>query len=298
MIGQGEIRVGHRPVSVLGIVRLVVMAPKVRTFAWGWLMVGLGAGPLCGDDGEDVPRRPDQPIAVFNGKDLGGLSHWLKDARRDDPRGVFGVTKEGWLRISGDGFGYVGSVKPHRDYRLLVEYRWGTRTDGGRSVRNSGILLNAVGPDGGVRKTWMPSVECQLAQGWVGDLIVIRNDPAEVPGATPVRFTGEVAIGPDGRPRWRAGGTARTFEAGQFWWSRHDPDFKELRDTRGKEDVEGPTGEWTRVECTVPGDRIGVRVNGVLVNECRDVAPAGGKLLLQTAGAELLVRTFELHPLP
>ena len=54
----------------------------------------------------------------------------------------------------------------------------GTRTDGGKYVRNSGILLNAVGPDGGAGGTWMSCVECQLAQGCVGDLIVIRGKAA------------------------------------------------------------------------------------------------------------------------
>jgi hypothetical protein len=52
------------------------------------------------------------------------------------------------------------------------------------------------------------------------------------------------------------------------------------------------------VECTCRNDRISVRVNGVLVNECRDVAPSGGKILLQSEGFELFVRKFELHPIP
>ena len=266
--------------------------------AWGLLLVSLTPGPGLGDDAADAPRRPDRVTPLFNGRDLAGLTTWLEDARRDDPRRVFTVAPDGSLRISGDGFGYVGTARPYRDYRLVVEYRWGERT-AGKSVRNSGILLNAVGPDGGVRNTWMPSVEVQLAQGCVGDLVVIRNDPAEVPGATPVRFTADSADGPDGHPRWRAeGGAPRTFESGQFWWTRHDPEFGEQLDTRGRDDVESPKGEWTRVECTVDGDRIAVRVNGVLVNECRAVSPAGGgRILLQTEGSELFVRAFELHPL-
>ena len=142
----------------------------------------------------------------------------------------------------------------------------------------------------------MASVECQLAQGCVGDLIVIPGQ--EAGGAPiPVRITSDVVLGPDKRPRWKAGGTPRTFDRGQLWWSRHDPDFLELLDIRGKEDVESPKGEWTRVECTCEGDRISVRVNGVLVNECREVAPSAGKILLQCEGFELFVRRFELHPL-
>ncbi len=55
--------------------------------------------------------------------------------------------------------------------------------------------------------------------------------------------------------------------------------------------------EWTRVECVCQGSRITIRVNGTTVNECYDVFPAAGKILLQSEGFELYVRTMELHPL-
>jgi hypothetical protein len=236
-----------------------------------------------------------EPVRLFNGKELSGLSTWLRDTQREDPRRVFSV-RDGLLHISGDGFGYVATEKEYQDYHLVVEYRWGQRTDGGKFVRNSGILLHAVGLGGNAGGTWMSSIECQLAQGCVGDLIVIRGkDPK---GETvPVTLTAETALGPDKRPRWKKGGEPRTFTKSQLWWSRHDPDFQELLDTRGKHDVESPKGEWTRVECTCAGRRITVRVNGTTVNECYDVFPAAGKILLQSEGFELFVRKFELHPL-
>jgi hypothetical protein len=112
-----------------------------------------------------------------------------------------------------------------------------------------------------------------------------------------VRLTADVALGPDKRPRWSDGGVPRDFTGGQLWWSKHDPDFKELLDTRGKDDVESPTGDWNRVECICDGDRIEVRVNGVTVNSCYGVSPAAGKILLQSEGFELFVRKVELHPL-
>jgi hypothetical protein len=260
------------------------------------ILIGLSTGSLCGDD-PPGPERPREMIRLFNGKDLTGLTTWMRDTHRDDPRKVFRVTDDGLLRITGDGFGYVATDRAYRDYRVVVEYRWGEKTDGGKYVRNSGLLLNAVGPDGGAEGTWMASVECQLAQGCVGDLIVIKGNQADG-AAIPVRLTADVALGPDKRPRWKEGGTPRTFTGGQLWWSKHDPDFQEFLDTRGKDDVESPKGEWTRVECTSEGGRISVRVNGHLVNECRDVTPSGGKILLQSEGFELFVRKFELHPIP
>lgn len=113
----------------------------------------------------------------------------------------------------------------------------------------------------------------------------------------PVRLTSDIVLGPDRRPRWSPGGTKTVFTNRQLWWNRHDPDYKELLDTRGKNDVESPLGEWTRVECVCEGDTITVLVNGTKVNHAYDVFPAAGKILLQCEGFELYVRTFELHPL-
>src|SRR5687768_16279259 len=100
------------------------------------------------------PITPTQTIKLFNGNDLTGLTTWLKDTKRHDPRKVF-TAQDGVLHLSGDGFGYVATEKEYRDYHLTVEYKWGQRTDGGKYVRNSGVLLHATGPDGGANGTWM-----------------------------------------------------------------------------------------------------------------------------------------------
>ncbi len=265
------------------------------------LWVGVARALPGGESGavsgktEPPPVSPTDVLVLFNGRDLSGLSPWLKDTKESDPRGVFRV-EDRLLRISGEGDGYIATHDAYRNYHLIVEYKWGKRTNGGKFVRNSGILLHATGPDGGAGGTWMASIECQLAQGCVGDLIPIRGKD-DAGSDIAVRITSDVANGPDARPRWSPGGKSQVFTGGQLWWSRHDPDFKELLDTRGRDDVESPTGEWTRVECLCNGDRITVRVNGTTVNECREVFPAAGKILLQSEGFELFIRKFELHPL-
>jgi hypothetical protein len=239
--------------------------------------------PLPAEDRKEEPISPkDGVIGLFNGKDLTGLHTWLKDTKREDPRKAFTV-HEGLLHFSGAGFGFV-------------EYKWGKRTDGGKFVRNSGILLHAVGPEGGAKGVWMSSIECQLAQGCVGDIIAIRGKDEK--GETiPVRVTSEIVLGPDKKPRWKKGGQPTLFTNRQLWWSRHDPDFKELLDTRGKNDVESPLDEWTRVECVCEGKRIQIIVNGAVVNECYDVFPAAGQILLEAEGFEIFFRKFELQPL-
>jgi hypothetical protein len=238
--------------------------------------------------------RPERDAPLFNGKDLSGFTTWLRDTKKEDPRKVFSV-KDGMIHISGDGFGYMATNSEYRDYRVTVEYKWGKKTDGGKYVRNAGILLHGVGPDGGANGTWMSCIECQLAQGCVGDLIVIRgkDDKNET---IPVQINSETALGPDKRPRWKEGGEKRAFTNRQLWWKNHDPDFQELLDTRGRNDVESPLGEWTKVECVCEGKNIAVIVNGHTVNKAFDVFPSAGKILLQSEGFELFVRKFEIGP--
>jgi hypothetical protein len=261
------------------------------------LVLGLRSAGVQGGETKQGPVSPKKGvIKLFNGKDLTGLHPWLKGTQRQDPKKVF-TAHDGLIHVSGEDAGYLATEQEYKDYHLTVEYKWGKRTDGGKYVRNSGVLLHAVGPDGNAEGVWMSSIECQLAQGCVGDLIVIRGkDKGQA--VIPVRFTAETRPGPDKRPRWHKGATARVFTKGQLWWSRHDPDFQELRDTRGKHDVESPLGEWTRVECLCAGGRITVRVNGTTVNACYDTAPSAGKILLQSEGFEIFFRRFELRPLP
>lgn len=244
---------------------------------------------------EPTPTAPAAPAPLFNGRDLAGFTPWLKDTKAADPRRVFRVT-DGVLHVSGDGFGYLATEKAFRDYRVTLDFKWGARTDGGKYVRNSGLLLNAVGPDGGAGGTWMSSVEVQLAQGCCGDLIPIRGKDADGK-VIPVSLTSDVRPGPDKRPRWSPGGTKTVFTGRQLWWNDHDPDFKELLDTRGKNDRESPLGEWTTVECVCEKDTITVSVNGAIVNRAYDVFPPAGKVLLQCEGFELFVRNFEIAPL-
>ncbi len=237
----------------------------------------------------------DRVIRLFNGKDLSGWHTWLKESARKDPKKVFTV-HDGSIQVSGEGSGYLATERAYKNYHLVVEYKWGKRTDGSKYVRNAGVLLHAVGPDGGARGVWMTSIECQLAQGCEGDLIVIRGKD-ENGKTVPATITSETVIASDGRTRWKKGGKKTVYSGRQLWWSKHQPGFKELLDTRGKDDVASPLGQWTRVECICSGDRITIKINGVTVNECFDTRPSAGKILLQNEGNEIYYRRLELHPL-
>lgn len=270
---------------------------NVRRYLCVAAIVSLSLAFARADDKKSEPVAPKEVIKLFNGKDLTGWTTWLKDSKREDPKKVFSV-QDGVIRIAGMPMGYMATDKEYKDYHLKAEFKWGKETYGAKGVRNSGILLHGSGPDGGVGGVWMCSIECQLAQGCIGDFILIGGKD-ENGKPIPMGMTAETEVGPDKHLRWKKGGEAKTWPPtrGQLWWSKHEPGFKEDIDTRGKNDVDSPLGEWTKMECICDGKRITIKVNGTTVNEIYDVAPSAGKILLQSEGFEVLFRNVELHRL-
>lgn len=254
------------------------------------------AGSAVAADAVPAVVEPTSTIRPFNGRDLSGFYTWLKETGHEDPQQVFSV-EDGQIRISGVGAGYLATRDAYRNYHLSVEYKWGTKTDGSKYVRNSGILLHGTGPDGSSRGVWMASIECQLAQGCEGDVIVIRGKD-DGGNTIPVTVSSETRVAGDGRTRWQKGGKPTLHSGRQFWWSEHQVGFKELLDTRGDNDKASPLGEWTKVECVCRGDRITIRINGETVNEFYDVSPSEGRILLQNESNEIYFRNLEIRPLP
>jgi hypothetical protein len=216
---------------------------------------------------------PKETTRLWNGRDLSGLYGWLGDTKREDPRKVYSV-QDGLLRLSGDGFGYLATEKSYRDYRLVVEFKWGKTNGRGRekNARDSGIFLHGTGPDGNShdgKGAFMAAIECQVMQGRVGDLMLIRGDAADRSLIEP-RMTAEVAAekDPEGWPTWKKGGAPVALRrVGRLNWFGVDPAWKDVLDFRGKNDVESPGEEWTRIECVCEGARVSVSVNGKAVSE-------------------------------
>ena len=266
---------------------------------WSWSQApnAICANSLkCGnDDGAISPK--DALIQLFNGKNLDGLYTWLEDAKYEDPRKVFTV-EDGMIRISGDGMGYVCTKKRYKNYHLAVEYRWGERTWGERKkgARDSGIIFHCIEPDGTYERQYMAGIEAQIYESGTGDLEFIPDTRTDG-NTTAIAVTVEAERNRRGEYIWKKGGPRMTFHWGRLNWFGHDPDWKNELGYRGKQDIDSPGKEWTRLDVICDGDHILYYVNGTLANEGFDAKPSSGRILIQCELAEIYVRRFELLPL-
>ena len=247
------------------------------------LAAALGAQP-------PAAVRVTAPIHLFDGRSLDGWYTWTKEGRYDDPKGVFSV-RDGVLRISGEDWGGIATKAAYRDYRLVVEWKWGAATWGERkaAARDSGILVHGVGADGVASGVWLESIEAQIIEGGTGDLILVagKNQPAFTVTA---RREGDQLY-------WDALGPTHRMTDGRLNWFGRDPGWKDVLGFRGRADVEKPAGEWNRQEVVADGDALTSIVNGVTVARATASSHREGKIQIQSEGAEILVRSVELLPL-
>lgn len=73
-------------------------------------------------------RSPEGVERPFAEPGLGGFTKWLKKTGHDDPQDVFRL-EDGMLRCGDEDMGYVARRRSYRDYRLSVEYRWGSEAE-------------------------------------------------------------------------------------------------------------------------------------------------------------------------
>lgn len=216
----------------------------------------------------------------------------------DDPKDIWTFAPDGTFKISGRGYGYVATKDNFRDYHLVLEFKWGEKTWGKRehSAKDNGILLHGYGPHGAYADTWMASIEAQIIEGGVGDILVLSPKLADGTELT-TSVSAEYALDRDKEKIWKKGEPRQTVTKGRINWAKRDVDWVDKRGFRGREDVESPPGEWNRLEVIAKGDTLQYFVNGAQVNEAFDCKPAEGKILIQTEGAEMIVRRYELYPL-
>jgi hypothetical protein len=249
---------------------------------------------------------PTAVIKLFDGTSLANFDPWLVDHHDADPERVFSVVDQidgaPAIRISGQIWGGLLTKQAYRDYRLVVEYRWGGVTWGDRKARarDSGVLLHAQGRPGNTRKDfngpWLRSIEFQIIEGGVGDILPVAGcddrgeqiRPSLTATTRPIR-EGEAVFDQHGQPN--------VYSAGRIdWWGR-SPAWEDRVGFRGAQDVESPGVEWTRIEAVVEKGRLTYYVNGTLVNAASDSSFTQGRIMIQSEGAEIYFRRIELQPL-
>src|SRR5262249_62024070 len=96
-------------------------------------------------------------------------------------------------------------------------------------------------------------------------------------------------------PYYKKGAPPREFKGRRINWYGRDPEWKDVKGFRGKNDVERPVGEWNRLEVICDGDRIINILNDKKVNEGYNDSHRKGKILIQSEGAEVIIRQIDLR---
>ncbi len=250
--------------------------------------------------------KPSSVIKLFDGKSLDNFDPWLVNDHETDPERVFTVVDaiDGApaIRVSGKVWGGLLTKQAYRDYRLVVEFRWGDVTWGDRKARarDNGVLLHAQGRMGNTKADfngpWLQSIEFQIIEGGVGDIILVAgyNERGEqirpsVTARTRKDRDGETVFDPQGEPK--------AFSSGRINWFGRSEDWQDRLGFRGAQDVESPGHEWTHLEAVAENGTLTYYVNGKLVNAVSDSSFTQGRIMIQSEGAEIYFRRIELQPL-
>ncbi len=286
-------RVGHRS-------SLLLPASLAVAFFVSW------PGPAAPQGGPPGVLRPERPIVLFDGRGLDAFETWLVDSHREDPDRVFSVVDQvdgaPALRVSGQHWGGIVTRQSFRDYRLVVEFRWGLATWGERknAARDSGVLVHCQGREGNTgpdaNGPWMRSIEAQVIEGGVGDFILVAGFEPDGRRMVP-SLVATAGVDRDDEPVYDPNAAPRPFTDGRVNWFGRDVDWKDVLGFRGRHDVESPYGQWTRLEVIAQGDQVTNVVNGTVVNRAMQASLREGRIMLQSEGAEIYFRKVELHPL-
>ncbi len=250
--------------------------------------------------------------ALFNGRNLAGWETWLGPEAEGrpaigwnrDPRRVFTVvTNDGRpaIRCSGEVCGALVSTGSYRNFRLLVEYKWGQLRWPPRATdqRDSGVFYHSSGSAPPKGSLWLTGSQCSLAEVDSGDFWPVGGVQADAevrrldsdPLLLPLLQAWRQRNGVGGMP-WQAwpGGERRTFADGLM--------------SSGSADL--PLGRWNTAEVICSGDRavhvINGRTNLILLN-LRGPGTGGlepltqGRIQLQSESAEIFFRGIEVRPL-
>ncbi len=246
-------------------------------------------------------KKPEwEPL--FNGEDLAGWDTFLGPAydtvlkKRDtipiglniDPAKVFTIVKlgdENVIRISGENFGGISTIREFENYHLQLQFRWGQLKWAPRKTgkKDSGLMYHAVGPHGADGGNWMRSHEFQIQEGDCGDYWACAGAIAET----------RAAKDENSNYVFNNGGDMLTF-------STTSPSGRRCIKFP---DGEKPSGEWNTLDLYCFGNTSIHSVNGVvnmILHNSRqseggtEIPLTRGKIQIQSEGAEVFYRNIRI----
>lgn len=194
---------------------------------------------------------------LLNGKNLKGWTTFFKTKGKNNDPDTVFSVVNRQLFITGKEFGYIVTEKSFGDFHAVIEWKWGEKKYPPRESRVR---------DNGILycvvptdKVWPRSIECQIQEGDCGDFWLIDSVTAVVDG---------IQQGP-------------------------------TKNTRviKKKDNEKPSGEWNTLEIILKDGKCTHIMNGEVVAEATDASLRNGRILIQSEGAEIWFRKFDVKEL-
>lgn len=249
-----------------------------------------------------------QGIPLFNGRDLSGFYTYLTEhGKNNDPNRVFSVD-DGMLHITGQDNGAIVSEADYENYRLVIEYKFGERMWPPREGQalDNGLLLHC-GKEDGVNFGQFPrSIQFQLYQGAVGDMVLLPGNEqlaAMIEGED--RPSGFQHVPGAPAQLRQAGGERPPFDITAHF--EKDPEWQNVTGFHSPNDATNPHGEWNTMEVIAEADTLTCSINGKVVNKATNLRISsdgttespltGGAIGFQSEGGEIYFRRVELLPL-
>jgi len=272
----------------------------------GVVMVGASALPTAAAAAFLQVKPGAGGVPLFNGKDLSGFyTHLAGSGKNNDPKRVFRVT-DGMLHITGEVNGGIISEQSYENYRLVAEYKWGETAwpPRDKGAMDCGLLLHCGKEDAVAVGLWPQSIQCQIYQGAVGDLVLLPGKDTLTATVEGEERNGVFQYVPGVAAQERQAGGTKRFEI--IHHIDKDPEWKNEKGFHSANDATHPHDQWNRVEVVADGDTLTATVNGKLVNKMTNLgvtsggtkAPlARGGIGIQSESGEIFFRRLELLPL-
>jgi hypothetical protein len=254
--------------------------------------------------GSCINRTPELKWeSLLNGTDLSGWETYLgpkwDTIRNDwdsvpvgynvDPARVFDMVDlegEKVLRISGEYFGGINTIREFENYHLQMQFKWGQEKWPPRKTgkRDSGLMYHAVGPQGADGGFWMRSQELQIEEGDCGDYWACAGAIFDI----------RARMQPDSTYIYDKEGELVTF-SNTSTAGRHCIKYP---------DAEKPSGEWNTLDLYCLGNTSIHMINGtvtmVLQNSRQlegetEIPLTKGKIQIESEGAEVFFRNIQVR---